>query len=99
MTDPEPRRLAEAYPALVDYLETALIGPGEHAFVDVVSELPFLGWCRCKPNCNYLQTGDTNAAGSGWIHIDDDEAPRVWLQLDRDCATIVGMEIHEIDLS
>ncbi|MBS2962443.1 hypothetical protein KGA66_05260 [Actinocrinis puniceicyclus] len=99
MTEPEPRHLAEVYPALVHFLETALMDLGEHAFVDAVSDLPFLGWCRCKPDCNYFQTGDAEAAGSAWIHIDDDDAPRVWLQLDRDCAAIVGMEIHDFELS
>lgn len=99
MTEPEPRRLAEVYPALVDYLETALMDLGEHAFVDAVSELPFLGWCRCQPDCNYLRTGDTNAASAAWIHIDDDETPCVRLQLDRDCGAIVGMEIYEFDLA
>lgn len=98
MKELEPPRLAEIYPALVDYLETSLMDLGEHSLVDVVRKLPYLGWCRCKSACPYLRTGDVAAADSAWIHLDDDDAPRVWLQLDRDHVTFVGMEIHEFDL-
>jgi len=53
---------------------------GEHTLVDVVPNLPYLGWCRCKPSCPYLRTGDTEAADSAWIHLDDDYTRHVWLR-------------------
>jgi len=83
---------------LVDYLETALMELGEHAFVDAVRELPYLGWCECSGSCTYVRTGNVELAGSAWIHLDDDDTPRVWLQLDEEMKAIVGMEIHEFDL-
>ena len=98
MPELAPPRLAEVYPALVDYLETALMDLGEHSLVDVVRALPYLGWCDCSSRCRYLRTGAMDAADSAWVHIEDDDEPRVWLQLDRSHTTVVGMEILEFDL-
>jgi hypothetical protein len=42
--------------------------------------------------------GAGEAPDSTWIHLDDEEAPRVWLQLDRDHTSFAGMEICELEL-
>ncbi|WP_034265436.1 hypothetical protein [Actinospica robiniae] len=98
MTEAAAPRLAEVYPVLVDYLKTELMELGEQSLVDALRELPYLGWCECSWSCTYVRTGDAERAGDAWIHLDEEDIPSVWLQLDRDRASIVGMEIHEFEL-
>ena len=35
---------------------------------------------------------------NAWIHLDDEDSPRVWLQLDRGHTSFAGMEICEYTL-
>jgi hypothetical protein len=97
VSDLEVPLLAEAYPALVTYLEAALIAEGEQSLSRVVRELRFYGWCRCKPSCTYLLTAPAGDRDNAWIHLDDEE-PRVWLQLNHGHTSFAGMEILEFDL-
>ncbi|MFE2141388.1 hypothetical protein ACFXA3_06435 [Streptomyces sp. NPDC059456] len=99
MTDTEPPLLADVYPALVSFLRAALVSEGESAaLAQSVVGLRFHGWCGCSPTCTYLRTAPADRGGdSTWIHLDD-EAPRVWLQFDRDRTSFAGMEICEFDL-
>ncbi|MFD9490438.1 hypothetical protein G3I62_39650 [Streptomyces sp. SID14446] len=97
MTETEPPLLADVYPALVSFLDAALVSEGESALAQAVVGLRFRGWCGCSPTCTYLRTAPADCADSVWIHLDDD-VPRVWLQWDRDHASFAGMEICELDL-
>ncbi|MFD4862755.1 hypothetical protein [Streptomyces atratus] len=98
MTETEPPPLlVDVYPALVSFLDEALVSEGESALAQAVVGLRFHGWCGCSPTCTYLRTAPTGCADSVWIHLDD-EVPRVWLQFDRDQASFAGMEICEFDL-
>ncbi|MYS09026.1 hypothetical protein GTW71_21895 [Streptomyces sp. SID6041] len=97
MTETEPPLLADVYPALVLFLDAALVTEGEPALAKAVGESRFHGWCGCSPTCTYLRTAPASCADSAWIHLND-EVPRVWLQLDRDHASFAGMEICEFDL-
>ncbi|MFB8038978.1 hypothetical protein ACFC5Z_40000 [Streptomyces sp. NPDC056004] len=97
MSETEPPLLADVYPALVSFLDAALVSEGEPALAQVVVGLRFHGWCECSPTCTYLRTAPTGCADSAWIHLDD-EAPRVWLQFDRDHTSFAGMEICEFEL-
>jgi hypothetical protein len=92
--------LADAYPALVTYLEAALIAEDSwQSLARVVHELRFYGWCRCKPSCTYLLTGAEDDRDNAWIDLEgDDEEPTVWLQLNRGHTSFAGMEILEFDL-
>ncbi|MCC0093373.1 hypothetical protein K7B10_00870 [Streptomyces flavotricini] len=96
-TETEPPLLADVYPALVSFLDAALVSEGEYALAQVVMGLRFHGWCGCSPTCSYLRTAVADRADSTWIHLDD-EAPRVWLQFDQDRTSFGGMEICEFDL-
>ncbi|MFF1497697.1 hypothetical protein [Streptomyces sp. NPDC058304] len=98
MSETEPPLLADVYPALVSFLDEALVAEGESALTGSLAWLRSHGWCGCSPNCTYLRTAPATRADSTWIHLDDEEAPRVWLQLDRDQASFAGMEICEFDL-
>ncbi|MFK0152012.1 hypothetical protein ACIQVL_04830 [Streptomyces sp. NPDC090499] len=98
MSEMEAPLIADVYPGLVSFLEAALAAEGESALAQALLRLPFHGWCGCNVNCTYLRTAPAAHAGSAWIHLDDEEEPRVWLQLDRDRTSFVGMEICEFDL-
>ncbi|WP_406290552.1 hypothetical protein [Embleya sp. NBC_00896] len=98
MSESEPPLLADVYPALVSFLGAALVAEGEPALAQVVERLRFHGWCGCRQGCNYLRSGPTARADIAWVHLDDEEEPRVWLQLDRDRTSFVGMEICEFVL-
>ncbi|MFJ9245390.1 hypothetical protein [Streptomyces sp. NPDC101776] len=97
MTETEPPLLADVYPALVSFLDAALVSEGEPTLAQAVAGLRFHGWCGCSQTCAYLRTAPVGRADSAWIVLDDEE-PRVWLQLDRDHASFAGMEIWEFDL-
>ncbi|MEU4504903.1 hypothetical protein [Streptomyces sp. NPDC024089] len=97
MSETEPPLLADVYPALVSFLDAALVSEGQSALAQAVVGLRFQGWCGCSPTCTYLRTAPTDRADSTWIHLDD-EAPRVWLQFDRDHTSFAGMEICEFEL-
>ncbi|MFI0739386.1 hypothetical protein ACH4PU_15050 [Streptomyces sp. NPDC021100] len=97
MSETEPPLLADVYPALVSFLDAALVSAGESALAQAVVGLRFHGWCRCGTACTYLRTAPADRADSTWLHFDD-EAPRVWLQFDRDRTSFAGMEICEFDL-
>jgi hypothetical protein len=94
----EPPLLADVHPALVSFLDTALTEEGEPDLARALARLRFHGWCRCSPTCAYLRTAPAAHADNAWIHLDDEDAPRVWLQLDRDHTSFAGMEICEFDL-
>ncbi|WP_329138855.1 hypothetical protein OG552_31845 [Streptomyces sp. NBC_01476] len=98
MTELERPLLADVYPALVSFLGTALVAEGEPGLARSVERLRFHGWCGCGPYCGYLRTAPEGRAENAWIHLDDGEEPRVWLQLDRDQASFAGMEICEFRL-
>ncbi|WP_405995117.1 hypothetical protein [Streptomyces sp. NBC_00986] len=98
MSKIEPPLLSHVYPALVSFLDAALVGEGEPRLAQALVRLRFHGWCRCRPTCRYLRTAPTTRAANGWIHLDDEDAPRVWLQLDQDHASFAGMDICEFDL-
>ncbi|MEV7525155.1 hypothetical protein [Streptomyces sp. NPDC091371] len=98
MNDIEPPLLADVYPALVSFLDAALVEEGEPALAQAVRRLRFHGWCGCSRTCNYLRTGPALRAANAWIHLDDGETPRVWLQLDQDDASFAGMEICDFEL-
>ncbi|MFE3767153.1 hypothetical protein ACFXPI_35965 [Streptomyces sp. NPDC059104] len=93
MSETEPPLLADVYPALVSFLDTALVAEGEPALARALAGLRFHGWCRCSAACAYLRTAPAGRADSAWIHFDDDAAPGLWLQLDLDHASFAGMEI------
>ncbi|MER7196146.1 hypothetical protein [Streptomyces flaveolus] len=93
----EPPLLADVYPALVSFLDAALVAEGETVLAQTVGVLRFHGWCGCSAACTYLRTAPDGCAGSTWVHLED-EAPRVWLQFDRDRTSFAGMEICEFDL-
>lgn len=97
MTETEPPLLADVYPALVSFLDAALVSEGESTLAQAVAGLRFHGWCGCSQTCTYLRTAPVDCADSAWIILDGEE-PRVWLQLDRDHASFAGMEICEFDL-
>ncbi|MGI5337586.1 hypothetical protein ACQEVS_09420 [Streptomyces sp. CA-181903] len=97
MSEPEPPLLADVHPALVSFLKATLISEGEPGLARAVGRLRFHGWCDCAPTCTYLRTAPADRAGGTWIHLDD-EAPRVWLQFDRNHTSFAGMEICEFDL-
>ena len=94
----EPPLLADVYPALVSFLDAALVGDGEPLLAQTLVRLRFHGWCGCSLTCRYLRTAPTTRAANAWFHVDDEDAPRVWLQLDQDHASFAGMEICEFDL-
>ncbi|MFD8750356.1 hypothetical protein ACFV0O_05145 [Kitasatospora sp. NPDC059577] len=96
MSGTEPPLLAAVHPALVSFLEAELAARGQPVLARAAAELRFHGWCRCAPACTYLRTAPAARADNAWIHLDD-EAPRVWLQLDRDRTSFAGMEICEFD--
>ncbi|MFD9398455.1 hypothetical protein ACFWA4_06500 [Streptomyces sp. NPDC060011] len=72
MTETEPPLLADVYPALVSFLDAALVSEGESALAQAVVGLRFRGWCGCSPTCTYLRTAPADCADSVWIHLDDD---------------------------
>ncbi|MFI6624889.1 hypothetical protein [Streptomyces sp. NPDC050528] len=94
----EPPLLADVYPALVSFLDAALVAEGLPLLAQALVRLRFHGWCRCSPSCTYLRTAPTTRAADAWFHFDDEDAPRVWLQLDQDHASFAGMEICEFEL-
>ncbi|MFB0631749.1 hypothetical protein [Streptomyces sp. AB3(2024)] len=98
MSEIEPPLLADVYPALVSFLDAALVAEGEPALARALAGLRLHGWCRCSAACAYLRTAPAGRADSAWIHFDNDEAPGVWLQLDRDRVSFAGMEICGFDL-
>ncbi|MET8331804.1 hypothetical protein [Streptomyces sp. NPDC005181] len=98
MSEIEPPLLADVYPALVSFLDAALVAEGESVLAQAVERLQFHGWCGCRQACNYLRTAPAARADSAWIHLDDEETPRVWLQLNRDHTSFAGMEICEFVL-
>ncbi|XUL89826.1 hypothetical protein ACQ86D_27040 [Streptomyces galilaeus] len=98
MSEIEPPLLRDVYPTLVSFLDAALVGAGEPELARTVARLRFHGWCGCSPTCRYLRTAPDNRAASTWIHLDDEEEPRVWLQLDLERTSFAGMEILEFDL-
>ena len=104
MSEIEPPLLTDVYPALVSFLDAALVGEGEPELARALAELRFHGWCGCGPTCNYLRTAPAARASNAWIHLDDEDEgeeerePRVWLQLDLDHTSFAGMEICEFDL-
>ncbi|MER6445722.1 hypothetical protein [Streptomyces venezuelae] len=98
MPTTEPPLLADVYPALVSFLDTALTEEGEPALARALARLRFHGWCTCGHACTYLITAPAPRASGAWIHVDDEEAPRVWLQLDQDRSSFAGMEICAFDL-
>ncbi|MGW6980298.1 hypothetical protein ACWGE1_12750 [Streptomyces sp. NPDC054932] len=98
MNATEPPLPADVYPALVSFLDAALVEEGEPALAQALARLRFHGWCTCGPACTYLRTAPATRADSAWIHLDDEEAPRVWLQLDQDRTSFAGMEICAFDL-
>jgi hypothetical protein len=83
---------------LAAYLETSLIAEGEPSLARAVQQLRFHGWCKCRQSCNYLQTAAAGSRDNAWIHLDDEDSPRVWLQLDRGHTSFAGMEICEYTL-
>ena len=98
MSDAEHPFLAEVYPALVSYLESALIAEGERGLAEAVRLLRFHGWCACTPTCTYLLTAAVGSADSTWIHLEDGEIPQVWLQFDLTHSSFAGMDICEFGL-
>ncbi|MER7767202.1 hypothetical protein [Kitasatospora sp. NPDC096140] len=98
MHESGPPLLGDVYPRLLSFVEAALIAEGEPALAGAVGRLRFHGWCGCRPTCTYLRTAPASRADSSWLHLDDDDAPRVWLQFDRDHTSFAGMEICEFDL-
>lgn len=93
MTETESPLLAEVHPALVSFLDAALVSEGEPALAQGLARLRFRGRCRCGPACDCLRTAPAARADHGRIHLDDEQGPRVWLQLDLDGTTFAGMEI------
>ncbi|WP_225638976.1 hypothetical protein [Streptomyces solaniscabiei] len=93
----EPPLLADVYPALVSFLDAALVAEGEAVLAQAVGVLRFHGWCGCSTACTYLRTAPDGYADGTWVHLDG-EVPRVWLQFDRDRSSFAGMEICEFDL-
>ncbi|PWK66682.1 hypothetical protein BCL76_110168 [Streptomyces sp. CG 926] len=98
MSETEPPLLADVYPALVSFLDAALVAEGEPALAQALVRLRFHGWCGCRMTCTYLRTAPAAQADNLWIHLDDEEAPRVWLQLAQGHDSFAGMEICEFDL-
>uniref|UniRef100_A0AAU2JHW4 Uncharacterized protein n=1 Tax=Streptomyces sp. NBC_00049 TaxID=2903617 RepID=A0AAU2JHW4_9ACTN len=97
MSETEPPLLADVYHVLVSFLDAALVDEGESALARALVRLRFHGWCGCSPTCTYLRTDPATQGDSAWIHLDDEEAPRVWLQLDGEHASFTGTEICEFD--
>ncbi len=96
MSELERPLLSEVYPALVTYLEAALVAEGEESLAPVVHELRFHGWCKCRESCTYLQTAPAGSGDNAWIDLEDDEgSPLVWLQLDHSRTSFAGMDICE----
>lgn len=87
--------LADVYPALIAYLERALIAEGDEALAGTVRQLQFYGWCTCGDSCRYLKTAPDGVADNAWVHLEDEDAPYVWLQLAQGHASFAGMEICE----
>ncbi|MFG2392704.1 hypothetical protein ACGFYF_27955 [Streptomyces lavendulae] len=98
MSEIEPPLLVDVHPALVSFLDAALIAEGEPALARSLAGLRLHGWSRCSPACVHLRTAPEGRADSTWIHFDGDVAPGVWLQLDRDRESFAGMEICGFDL-
>ncbi|MCB5163802.1 hypothetical protein LG634_02950 [Streptomyces bambusae] len=98
MNETQPPLLADVYPALVAYLDAALVAEGEPTLAAALPRVRFHGWCGCSPTCTYLRTAPADRADNVWVHLDDEEAPRVWLQLDRDHTSVAGMEVCEFAL-
>ncbi|MEU2833555.1 hypothetical protein ABZ667_33720 [Streptomyces lavendulae] len=98
MSEIEPPLLVDVHPALVSFLGAALVAEGEPALARSLAGLRLHGWSRCSPACVHLRTAPEGRVDSTWIHFDGDEAPGVWLQLDRNRESFAGMEICGFDL-
>ncbi|MEU4953477.1 hypothetical protein [Streptomyces lavendulae] len=98
MSEIEPPLLVDVHPALVSFLDAALVAEGEPALARSLAGLRLHGWSRCSPACVHLRTAPEGRAGSTWIHFDGDVAPGVWLQPDRERESFAGMEICGFDL-
>ncbi|MGW3321217.1 hypothetical protein [Streptomyces virginiae] len=85
-------------PALVSFLTSELTAEDEPALARSVARLRFHGWCTCSRTCSYLRTAPADRAGNCWIHLEDGDAPLVWLRLDLDHTSFAGMEICAFDL-
>ncbi|MEU6105809.1 hypothetical protein [Streptomyces flaveolus] len=97
MDETDPPLLADVYPALVSFLDAALVAEGKSVLAQAVVVLRFHGWCGCSAACTYLRTAPDGCADTTWFPLDD-EAPRVRLQFDRGRTSFAGMEICEFDL-
>jgi hypothetical protein len=90
--------LADVYPGLVSYLETALLAENYESLVLAARQARFHGWCTCSESCRYLKTAPDGVADIAWVHLEDEDTPYVWLQLAQGRASFAGMEICDFVL-
>lgn len=98
MGQDEPPLLADVYPGLITYLESALMAEGDGSLAQAACELRFYGWCTCNESCRYLKTAPDGVADNAWVELEDEDGPYVWLQLLQGHTTFAGMEICEFVL-